>query len=112
MTDFFTEREGSKCDVERLRKTFQKIRFKLFKDQVHTNLSKEEIRTLVREYTQDKSQLARFAFIMCHGNEANKLKDINGQYYNFHDVIVEQFRSNNAPHLENVLKLLAIQACR
>ena len=67
---------------------------------------------LVKEFTRDKSKLPRFVFLMCHGSNGYMLKDKDDAEYNYQNVIVEHFRSNNAPHLVEVLKLLVIQACR
>ena len=48
---------------------------------------------------------------MAHGNKI-KLKDGEGNLYDPNETILKYFNSQNAPHLENTLKLLVIQSCR
>ena len=49
--------------------------------------------------------------MMSHGTRT-ELYDVNKVGYDYNKVILDAFTSQSAPHLINVLKLVAIQACR
>ena len=60
---------------------------------------------------KDFDEIPRFVFVMAHGTKT-KLKDGKGNLYDPNETILKYFNSQNAPQLENTLKLLVIQSCR
>ena len=97
--------------IERLKEIFEFLHFELFQGEAHIDLTKDEINTLIEAFANDPSKLPRFVFVMSHGNEMGPL-DVNGKMYKKMKVIFQHFNTKNAPHLEETLKFVAIQACR
>ena len=108
---YISDRPGSEHDVKCLKKTFGKLSFELFQGKAHIDVTKDEIFRLVKAFAEDPSKLPRFLFVMCHGNES-ALLDVNMDPFIRMKYLYEHFNSTKAPHLEGILKLIAIQACR
>ena len=83
----------------------------MFQGKAHIDVTKDEIFRLVEAFANDPSKLPRFLFVMSHGNES-ALLDVNNIEYRRMKYLYEHFNSKKAPHLEGILKFIAVQACR
>lgn len=105
------ERRGSEKDVAALRKLFCQLNWEFFEQEFHEDLRCIEMDNLMKRLVDRNDMIPRFVFVMSHGDRT-KLFDGNNVPYDPFQLIVRHFSTKNAPHLENVVKLLVIQSCR
>ena len=112
------ERRGSEKDVEALVRVFSKFNWKFIgsleeNKKYHSDPDHSKIETVMRKVVEkgNYDEIPRYVFVMAHGNKT-KLKDGKGELYDPNEIILKYFNYQNAPQLENTLKLLVIQSCR
>ena len=79
----------------------------------HSDPDHSKIETVMRKVVEkgNYDEIPRYVFVMAHGNKT-KLKDGKGELYDPNEIILKHFNYQNAPQLENTLKVLIIQSCR
>ena len=112
------ERRGSEKDVEALVRVFSKFNWKFVgsleeNKLYHSDPDQSKIETVMRKVVEkgNDDEIPIFVFVMAHGKET-ELSDGKGDFYDPNEIILKHFNYQNAPQLENVLKVLVIQSCR
>ena len=112
------EERRSEKDVNALVRVFSKFNWKFVgsleeNKPYHSDPDHSKIETVMRKVVEkgNDDEIPIFVFVMAHGKET-ELSDGKGDFYDPNEIILKYFNSQNAPHLENTLKLLVIQSCR
>ena len=83
-----------------------------FNQLVHNDPTRGRIQEIIKAFIELPEKIARIVIVMSHGGQNNTLEDRDGFSYDYYKTIADQFNCNNAPHLEESLKLIIINACR
>ncbi len=115
INNFESARQGSKVDVKNISKTFCSLGFKLYDHIVHTDLTDQQMKSLLQKFAQDSchgSASCAAIVIMSHGHQGGEIEAYRSPPITITKDVLPHFDNGSATGLKGKPKFFFFQTCR